>query len=160
MTLEIYRYSSQKDSTLGVLFLINNETNTKEFLCYTLEDEKRAVKVYGKTRIPEGEYWIKFRTEGGYHEKYTKRFPNFHRGMLHITDVPDFEYILFHIGNTALDTHGCLLCGNVISQNITKDGFLGQSTNCYKRIYLKIATILEKQKKLLIKIINFETISN
>ena len=158
MRLELYRYSSQKDSTLGVLFLVNDETNHKDFLCFTLEDEKRETKVYGETRIPEGTYKIEYRKEGGYHNKYSKRFPDIHRGMLQLMDVPNFEYILLHCGNTDEHTDGCLLVGNVISQNITKDGFLGQSTDCYKRIYPIICDVLDSQKQLSIKIINFEEI--
>jgi len=158
MRLELYRYSSQKDSTLGLLFLVNDETNYKDFLCFTLEDEKRETKVYGETRIPEGTYKIEYRKEGGYHNKYSKRFPDIHRGMLQLIDVPNFEYILLHCGNTDEHTDGCLLVGNVISQNITKDGFLGQSTDCYKRIYPIICDILDSQKHLSIKIINFEEI--
>ena len=158
MRLELYRYSSEKDSTLGILMLVDDETDKKDFLCFTLEDEKREVKVYGETRIPEGTYQIKYRKEGGYNNKYTKRFPNIHRGMLHITDVPNFEYILIHCGNDTSHTHGCLLVGDVISQNISKEPFLCESSNCYKRIYTIIADILDSQKQLSIKIINFEEI--
>jgi hypothetical protein len=158
MRLELYRYSSEKDSTLGLIFLVDDETNKKDFLCFTLEDEKREVKVYGETRIPEGTYQIKYRKEGGYHNKYSKRFPNIHRGMLHVTDVPNFEYILIHCGNDTSHTRGCILVGDVISQNTNKEPFLGQSSNCYKRIYPIIADILESQKHLSIKIINFEEI--
>ena len=161
MRLELYRYSSEKDSTLGMLFIVDDETNKKDLLCLTLEDEKREVKVYGETRIPEGTYPIKYRTEGGYFAKYKKRFPNLHndkRGVLHIDDVPNFEYILIHCGNDTSHTHGCVLVGDVISQNINKEPFLGQSSNCYKRIYPKISNILESQKHLSIKIINFEEI--
>ena len=158
MKLELYRFSTQNESTLGILYLVNDGTNQKDFLCFTLEDEKREVKVYGETRIPEGTYKIEYRKEGGYHNKYTKRFPSIHRGMLEVRDVPNFTHILLHCGNTDSDTDGCLLVGNVISQNITKDGFLGQSTDCYKRIYPILADILDSQKQLSIKIINFEEI--
>ena len=48
MRLELYRYSSQKDSTLGILYLVDDETNKKDFLCFSLEDEKRETKVYEK----------------------------------------------------------------------------------------------------------------
>ena len=41
-------------------------------------------------------------------------------------------------------------------QNITKEGFIGNSSDCYKRIYPKILRILKTQKKLVIKICNFE----
>jgi|TARA_A100001391_G_C5071386_1_gene278346 hypothetical protein len=158
MRLELYRFSSQNESTLGILYIVNDETNQKDFLCFTLEDEKRKVKVYGETRIPKGTYQIEYRKEGGYHNKYSKRFPSIHRGMLEIRDVPNFTHILLHCGNTDDDTDGCLLVGNVVSQNITKDGFLGQSTDCYKRIYPILADILDTQKHLSIKIINFEEI--
>ena len=158
MRLELYRFSSQNESTLGILYIINDETNQKDFLCFTLEDQKREVKVYGETRIPKGTYQIEYRKEGGYHNKYSKRFPSIHRGMLEIRDVPNFTHILLHCGNTDDDTDGCLLVGNVVSQNITKNGFLGQSTDCYKRIYPILADILDTQKHLSIKIINFEEI--
>ena len=158
MRLELYRFSSQNESTLGILYIVNDETNQKDFLCFTLEDQKREVKVYGETRIPKGTYQIKYRKEGGYHNKYSKRFPSIHRGMLEIRDVPNFTHILLHCGNTDDDTDGCLLVGNVVSQNITKNGFLGQSTDCYKRIYPILADILDTQKHLSIKIINFEEI--
>ena len=158
MRLELYRFSSQNESTHGILYIVNDETNQKDFLCFTLEDQKREVKVYGETRIPKGTYQIKYRKEGGYHNKYSKRFPSIHRGMLEIRDVPNFSHILLHCGNTDDDTDGCLLVGNVVSQNITKNGFLGQSTDCYKRIYPILADILDTQKHLSIKIINFEEI--
>ena len=78
--------------------------------------------------------------------------------MLEVRGVPNFTHILLHCGNTDDDTDGCLLVGNVVSQNITKNGFLGQSTDCYKRIYPILADILDTQKHLSIKIINFEEI--
>ena len=89
MRLELYRYSSKKDSTLGLLFLINDETNKKDFLCFTLEDEVRDVKVYGETAIPEGTYPIEFRKEGGFHQRYSARYKNSHYGMLEIKDIPN-----------------------------------------------------------------------
>ena len=159
MKIELYRYSSQKDSTLGLLFLVDDE-NKKEFLCYTLEDEKRTKKVYGETRIPSGQYWVEYRTKGGYHQRYKERFKSIHRGMLEITNVHNsnmsFSDILIHCGNTDDDTAGCLLVGDVCTQNVTKSGLLGQSSNSYKRIYKKISDLLYTQKKLIIKIINFE----
>ena len=41
MKLEVIRYSSQKDSTLGMLFDV---TKGRKFLCFTLEDEKEEQK--------------------------------------------------------------------------------------------------------------------
>ena len=53
MKLEVQRFSSQSNSTLGMLFDV---TGTPKFLCYTLEDEFRENKVSGETRIPSGTY--------------------------------------------------------------------------------------------------------
>tara|TARA_A100001201_G_scaffold141982_1_gene138878 strand:+ start:356 stop:823 length:468 start_codon:yes stop_codon:yes gene_type:complete len=155
MRLELYRYSSQKDSTLGMMFLVDKENN-KEFLCYTLEDEYRQSKIYGETRIPAKQYYVELRKEGGYNEKYKKRFADIHEGMLHITNVPNFNWILIHCGNTDDNTDGCILVGDTSQQNISKEGFIGNSSDCYKRIYPKILRILKSQKNLIIKIINFE----
>jgi hypothetical protein len=155
MRLELYRYSSQKDSTLGMMFLVD-KAGKKEFLCYTLEDEYRQNKIYGETRIPAKQYYIELRKEGGYNEKYKKRFEDIHEGMLHITNVPNFNWILIHCGNTDDNTDGCILVGDTSQQNISKEGFIGNSSECYKRIYPKILRILKSQKNLIIKIINFE----
>ena len=155
MKLKVIRYSSQADSTSGLLFE-ENELGLK-FLCYTLEDEHRALKVKGETRIPEGTYEIKLRTEGGFHQRYSKKYPDIHRGMLHVTDVPGFEYILIHTGNTDEHTAGCLIVGDTQSNNrIIKDGFVGQSVNAYKRIYPSIARVLEKGDTVTIQYITID----
>ena len=110
MQLEVLRFSSQKDSTHGLLF--ENTDIGRKFLCYTLEDEARALKVKGETRIPAGVYKIELRAEGGFHSRYAKKYPGIHQGMLHVTDVPGFEWILIHTGNTDEHTAGCLLVGD------------------------------------------------
>jgi len=153
MELEVIRFSSGTDSTNGILLDLDRHANSRysegyrckrTFLAYTLEDEQRNEKVYGETRIPNGTYKLQLRKEGGYHQKYSKRFPDIHNGMLHVTNVPGFEYILIHCGNTDEHTAGCLLVGDSQENNqITKDGFIGKSTQAYKRIYPKIAEAIE-----------------
>ena len=108
MELEVIRFSSGTDSTNGILI---DKTNNK-FLAYTLEDEYRDEKKFGETRIPEGTYKLGLRKVGGYHTKYSKRFSDIHIGMLHVLNVPNFEYILIHCGNTDEHTAGCLLTIN------------------------------------------------
>jgi len=132
MKLEVLRFSSQNKSTLGMLFDI---TDGREFLCFTLEDEHRDVKVMNETRIPSGTYKLKLRTEGGFNDRYSKKYGSMHKGMIHVQDVPGFEYILFHTGNTDENTGGCLLLGDTSQQNITKSGFIGSSVDAYKRVY-------------------------
>jgi|TARA_R100001126_G_C4805487_1_gene139129 hypothetical protein len=149
MKLEVLRISSGPDSTSGIMFIVDEDE--RSFVCYTLEDEHRNEKKYGETRIPAGTYKIKLRTEGGYHQKYSKRFPSIHRGMLHIIDVPNFEYILIHCGNTDEHTAGCLLVGDSQENNqLVSNGFIGKSTQAYKRIYPKIAEELLNNNEVLI----------
>ena len=151
MKLEVIRFSSCTDSTNGVLLEVIEQGNDidglwqqKKFLAYTLEDEQRDTKVLGETRIPNGVYKLGLRKVGGYHARYTKRFPHIHIGMLHVLNVPGFEYILIHCGNTDEHTAGCLLVGDSQENNqITIDGFIGKSTQAYKRIYPRIAEVLE-----------------
>ena len=155
MKLIVLRFSSQRDSTSGLLFL--EDEFGLNFLCYTLEDERRALKVRGETRVPQGTYKIKLRTEGGFNERYKKRFRSLHKGMLHVINVPGFEYILIHTGNTDEHTAGCLLVGDSQENNVLlKNGFVGKSTSAYKRIYPKIANALENNEKVLIEYVNFD----
>ena len=156
MKLELLRISSQKDSTNGILFDI---TDGRDFLCYTLEDEARDSKIYQETRIPAGTYNITLRTEGGFHQRYSKKFPDIHQGMLWLIDVPGFEYILIHIGNTDEDTAGCILVADGQWENISrKDGFIPSSTTAYKRIYPKIAVALVGGEEVSISIIDYDTV--
>jgi len=133
MELTVKRFSDNGESTLG-LFIIN-----EAFSCYTLEDENREYKVSGETRIPNGTYPVGLRKEGGFHNRYLKKYgADFHKGMLHVQNVPDFEFILIHTGNTDDHTAGCLLVGNQINNNLIQDGFVGNSVSAYKRIYVEI----------------------
>jgi hypothetical protein len=144
MKLQVLRFSSESDSTSGLLFDI---TDGVKFLAYTLEDEYRKHKKSKETRIPAGTYKIKLRNEGGFHQRYSKKYPSIHRGMLHIIDVPGFEYILIHVGNSDEHTAGCLLVGDTQENNqINKNGFIGSSGNAYKRIYPAIAKAIEKEE--------------
>lgn len=153
MKLKVVRFSSQADSTSGLLFE-ENSLGLK-FLCYTLEDEQRVLKVKGETRIPAGTYKIELRKEGGFHERYSKKYSNIHIGMLHITNVPNFEYILIHTGNTDEHTAGCLIVGDSQENNeIIKNGFVGKSVNAYKRIYPRIAKAVQSGEEVTIEYID------
>lgn len=135
MKLTLLRYHAQADSTTGLLFLNN------QFMCYTLEDQYQTEKVPGETCIPKGTYRICLRTEGMSHSRYAKRFPQMHKGMLHITDVPGFKWILIHIGNTDDDTAGCILVGNGV-QSEPGQSRLTNSTVAYQMLYPRVAEAL------------------
>ena len=155
MELEVLRFSSQKDSTNGILFDVTD--GKRQFLCYTLEDEYREDKVGGETRIPSGTYEVTLRTVGGFHGRYEKKYGEMHKGMLWVRDVPNFEYILIHTGNTDEHTAGCLLLGDSQQANFgNSDGFVGSSTQAYKRVYPSIAEALEENEKVTITYIDFD----
>ena len=136
MELKVYRYSSQSQTTLGALQIDG------KFECYTLEDQHQDIKVKGETRIPAGTYKIGLRTVGGFDARYKAKF-NFHKGMLQVLDVPNFEYILIHVGNDEDDTAGCLLVGNTANNNRLNKGFIGDSTTAYKSLYPKVLKAIE-----------------
>ena len=143
MELEVLRISSQKDSTSGILFdVVNGKRN---FLCYKIEDEQLDVKFLGETRIPAGKYKLSLRKEGGFHSRYQSKYGDMHKGMIHVNDVPGFEYILWHTGNTDENTAGCLLLGNSQTSNLVqKDGFVGSSVNAYKDVYPYVAAAISQ----------------
>ena len=142
MKYEVLRVSSGKDSTSGLLFEVDRGKRT--FLAYTLEDEQRDVKVYGETRIPAGTYKLKLRTVGGFHTRYASKYGDFHKGMIWVQDVPGFEYILWHTGNTDEHTAGCLILGNTQTNNrIAKAGFIGSSVDAYKFVYPRVQSAIE-----------------
>jgi hypothetical protein len=146
MKLTVLRYYDDGETTSGLLFIDG------KFECYTCEDQHRDKKVMGDTRIPSREYQLGLRTEGGHHERYSKKFPKDHVGMLHVLDVPGFEYILIHIGNTEADTAGCLLVGN----QITKEGKLVDSTGAYESMYKKVAPKLKSGEKVTINYLDIK----
>jgi len=154
MKLKVIRFSSQSDSTSGLLFDVTGET---KFLCYTLEDERREEKVAAETRIPAGVYSILLRREGGFHGRYTKKYGDMHKGMLHVQDVPNFKWILIHTGNTDEHTAGCLILGDSQENNVLmKDGFIGKSVQAYKRVYPPIAEALENGEEVTIEYIDLD----
>ena len=144
MELEVLRFSSQADSTSGALFDVVN--GKRSFRCYTIEDEQRDVKVWGETRIPAGRYKLSLRKEGGFHSRYQAKDGDMHKGMIHVNDVPGFEFILWHTGNTDEHTAGCLIIGDSQESNLVKkDGFVGSSVVAYKKVYPYVAAAIENE---------------
>ena len=85
--------------TIGSLYV-----NGEKF-CDTLEDRVRDLaggesKVPGETAIPEGRYRV-----------IVNRSPKFGRDLPRLLDVPQFEGVLIHRGNSAEDSAGCILVG-------------------------------------------------
>jgi len=132
MKLLIERFGFGVTSTLGRLSIDGVPQ------CFTIEDGRRRVKKPGETCIPVGTYAIKMRTEGALHAKYAQRFPAFHMGMLWLQDVPNFEYVYLHAGNTAKDSEGCPLLVTVPFVSSEGEFTGGQSATAYEAVYRKV----------------------
>lgn len=100
MEIEVQRLWKKTDYTVGRMYV------NGIFFSNTLEDAVRDIaedgtgKIYGKTAIPAGRYRVVY----CYSPKFKRRMPR-------LLDVPHFDGILIHAGNTAADTLGCILVG-------------------------------------------------
>ena len=96
INLLLIRDTFTEESTIGELFLDG------ERICDTLErpyfNNQRNISC-----IPEGEYPVRLRLP---RESATRDYLH-----LLVQDVPNRDWILFHRGNTAKDTSGCILVG-------------------------------------------------
>jgi hypothetical protein len=106
--------------------------------CFTLEDLPHEPKVDGETRIPAGVYTIELQTVGRLHQKYLARYPEFHMGMLHLVDVPDFTGVMVHQGLDEKDTEGCIL----VASKAVSGGNLEDSGTAYQAFYKKVVAAL------------------
>lgn len=115
MELRVERLWPKENYTVGRLY-VNNE-----FFSNTLEDkiidkDKSGVfdngekKVYGESAIPYGKYKV-----------ICNWSPKFGRNLPRLLDVPHFEGILIHSGNTAKDSAGCILVGKNTSKGILSE---------------------------------------
>ncbi|PCJ52343.1 MAG: hypothetical protein COA70_12515 [Planctomycetota bacterium] len=131
MKITVNRFVSDDESTISNIAIDGQDE------CFGLEDEYREVKVSAETRIPAGNYKVALRKEGRLHNSYSLRFPKIHRGMLHVLDVPGFQWILIHCGNTEVDTAGCLLVG---SSAVTEKGkmSIASSGSAYENFYPQV----------------------
>lgn len=94
------------------------------FECFTLEDVPREVKIPGETAIPAGTYKVELTMS-----------PRFGKVMPLLLNVPGFEGVRIHTGNTDKDTHGCILVG------CTPNGeFLGDSRKAYDALFSILQT--------------------
>ena len=103
MKILLKRIFKGEDYTIGNIYV------NGQYFADSLEDTVRDVKIKGKTAIPAGKYLILM--------TYSNRFKKI---MPLLIDVPGFEGVRIHSGNTPEDTEGCILVGkNTIKGQLT-----------------------------------------
>ncbi len=121
VNLLLIRDTFTDTSTMGELF-VNGER-----MCDTLElpwkDNQKSISC-----IPAGEYSVRLRTA---RESATRDYLH-----LLVQDVKDRSYILFHRGNTAKDTRGCILVGMGSQQDIVHNSTLAMDLLMKEIIHL------------------------
>ena len=118
MKLILKRIALRSEYTIGKLYVDG------EYACDTIEDTVRdldkdgkftngEVKIPGKTAIPYGRYEVTMKVKSPKYSNFTKySWAKKYDGYLpRLLNVPHFEGVLIHAGNTAADTEGCLLVG-------------------------------------------------
>lgn len=142
MELLLERKWCKQDYTIGRLSI------NGEFFCNTLEDTVRDInkngtfdcgefKISGHTAIPYGEY-----------EVIVNYSPKFKRELPRLLNIPHFEGILIHRGNTNKDSSGCILVG----EN-TKKGMVTNSTKYELELTNILKNTIKNREKVFIKIV-------
>jgi hypothetical protein len=124
MDLKLVRTDLTSQSTVGELYVDG------KFECYTLEDVVRPVKIKGMTAIPAGAY-----------EVVISHSARFQRLLPLLLNVPNFDGIRIHAGNTAADTEGCLLVGQGKASNA-----ISGSRNAFNALFAKLQAAAAREK--------------
>jgi hypothetical protein len=116
MVITIKRLYKTDTSVVGEL-LVNGVWE-----CFTLEDVERPVKIKGETAIPKGTYRVIINESN-----------RFKRQLPLLLDVPGFEGVRIHSGNSNHDTEGCILVGQTRNKN-----YIGQSRKAFDKLFKKM----------------------
>ena len=109
MIIELKRIYTCQTYTIGHIYV------NGQYVCDTIEDCDRLYfkkpQIKGQTAIPCGRYEIT-------QNVFSPRFGNktFYKSLCggyipRLLQVPQFDGVLIHCGNTAADTEGCILVG-------------------------------------------------
>lgn len=116
MKITIKRLHRTENSTIGELSIDG------KFECYTLEDKEREVKIKGETAIKKGTYKVGISLSS-----------RFKRLLPILFNVPNFEGVRIHSGNSNHDTEGCILVGTTRSLD-----YIGNSRKAFDSLFKKM----------------------
>lgn len=134
MNLNLKRFLFEENTTLGLLYV------NGVWECWTTEDIPRSVKIKHETAIPTGVYRITLTDLN----KWGKPMP-------HIADVPDFQGIYIHPGNTKEDTSGCIL----VAESLVSPSKNAGSKIAFDRLMQKFRTATDAKEDILISVENY-----
>ena len=116
MKIQIKRLHKTENATIGEM------TIDGKFECYTLEDKERDVKIKSETAIPKGTYKV-----------IINQSNRFKKLMPLLLNVPNFEGVRIHPGNSNHDTEGCILVGQSRSVD-----YITKSRKAYEILFTKM----------------------
>jgi hypothetical protein len=135
MIFLLNRVAKKETYTIGKLYV------DEKYLCDTIEDKVRDLpkekKVYGETAIP-----------AGFYEMDLTFSAKFKRDLPLIKNVPFFDGIRIHRGNTAKDTEGCIIVGE--NKEVGK---VINSTGYEVKIMAMLREAKEKGDKIFIQVV-------
>lgn len=120
MKLEVKRVAKRSTYTIGKLYI------NGVYFCDTLEDKDRGLKqsdaVYSIKKIKVPNHTA---IPTGFYKVIVNKSPKFGRMLPRLLNVPGFEGILIHRGNTDKDTSGCIIVGEnkVVGKVINSTGY-------------------------------------
>lgn len=105
MKLRLERKYFKDTYTIGNLYVDDS------FFSNTLEDKNRDLNKNGKFDNGEAKVYAGTCIPFGTYKVVVNMSPKFKRELPRLLNVPSFEGILIHRGNTAKDSAGCILVG-------------------------------------------------
>lgn len=142
-------------STQGWFFEKTQAPN--DFQCHSLEDEGRAIKVPGETRIWAGFYELKIWNDGKNPNQWVldhrAKYGDWFKFPIEVTNVRGFSGVLIHAGIDQSHTDGCILLDDTMGNNSIDPANQGaRSLQAVRRFYEKVYPYLEAGGKVTLEI--------
>jgi hypothetical protein len=154
MNITVKRIAKRASYTIGRMYI------NGIYFCDTCEDTDRGLtqymslaeikrkKIYSRTAIPTGTYNVTMNIVSPRFSKRDFYKKNCDGGRIpRLLNVPGFDGVLIHVGNSAADSNGCLLVGKN-----SQVGKVLNSTNTFLALYKKLKEASLKGEKITITI--------
>lgn len=153
MKILLKRIAKRNTYTIGKLYI------NGEYFCDTVEDKDRGLKqsmslnqirttkVMLQTAIPCGTYEITMNTISPKYSKVKWYVDKCGARVPRLLNVPGFDGVLIHTGNTANDSSGCIIVGrNTVVGKVT------ESKQTFEKLYPKLKEASNNKERITITI--------